>query len=91
MRSLLAAYLKRLPAEVQASDGYRVLPGAEDVLRSLNGTGRVTGIVTGALEEAARIKLSRGDLNRFLPFGGSGRILRTGSNSRDEGSSAAPR
>jgi phosphoglycolate phosphatase len=72
MRSLLAAYLKRLPAEVQASDGYRVLPGAEDVLRSLNGTGRVTGIVTGALEEAARIKLSRGDLNRFLPFGGFG-------------------
>jgi phosphoglycolate phosphatase len=72
MRSLLAAYLKRLPAEVEASDGYRVLPGAEDVLRSLNGTGRVTGIVTGALEEAARIKLSRGDLNRFLPFGGFG-------------------
>jgi phosphoglycolate phosphatase len=72
MRSLLAAYLNRLPAEVQASEGYRVLPGAEDVLRSLNGTGRVTGIVTGALEEAARIKLSRGDLNRFLPFGGFG-------------------
>ena len=72
MRSLLAAYLYRLPAEVQASEGYRVLPGAEDVLRSLNGTGRVTGIVTGALEEAARIKLSRGDLNRFLPFGGFG-------------------
>jgi phosphoglycolate phosphatase len=72
MRSLLAAYLERLPIEVQASDGYRVLPGAEDVLRFLNGTGRVTGIVTGALEEAARIKLSRGDLNRFLPFGGFG-------------------
>jgi len=72
MRSLLAAYLERLPTEVQASDGYRVLPGAEDVLRFLNGTGRLTGIVTGALEEAARIKLSRGDLNRFLPFGGFG-------------------
>ena len=49
-----------------------MLPGAEDVLRFLNGTGRVTGIVTGALEEAARIKLARGDLNRFLPFGGFG-------------------
>jgi phosphoglycolate phosphatase len=72
MRLLLGAYLERLPTEVQVSDGYRVLPGAEHVLRSLNGTGRVTGIVTGALEEAARIKLARGDLNRFLPFGGFG-------------------
>jgi phosphoglycolate phosphatase len=72
MRSLLAAYLERLPAEVQASEGYRVFPGAEDVLRYLHGTGRETGIVTGALEAAARIKLARGDLNRFLPFGGFG-------------------
>ena len=72
MESLLAAYLERLPTEVQASDRYRVLPGAEDVLRSLHRTGRVTGIVTGALEEAARAKLARGELNRFLPFGGFG-------------------
>jgi phosphoglycolate phosphatase len=72
MRSLLAAYLERLPTEVQASERYRVFPGAEDVLRYLHGTGRVTGIVTGALEDAARIKLARGDLNRFLPFGGFG-------------------
>jgi len=56
MRSLL------LPAEVQASEGYRVLPGAEGTLRSLHGTGRVTGIVTGALEEAARIKLGREEI-----------------------------
>jgi phosphoglycolate phosphatase-like HAD superfamily hydrolase len=72
MRLLLGAYLERLPIEVQASDGYLVLPGAQHLLRYLNGTGRVTGIVTGALEEAARIKLARGDLNRFLPFGGFG-------------------
>lgn len=72
MRSLLAAYLERLPTEVQASERYRVFPGAGDVLRYLRGTGRVTGIVTGALEDAARIKLARGDLNRFLPFGGFG-------------------
>jgi phosphoglycolate phosphatase len=37
-----------------------------------HGTGRETGIVTGALEAAARIKLARGDLNRFLPVGGVG-------------------
>jgi phosphoglycolate phosphatase len=72
MQSLLAAYLERLPSEVQASQRYRVLPGAEDVLRWLHAAGRLTGIVTGALEEASRIKLARGDLNRFLPFGGFG-------------------
>lgn len=72
MRSLLASYVERLPTEVQASGRYRVLPGVEDVLRYLRGTGRVTGIVTGALEEASRIKLARADLNRFLPFGGFG-------------------
>jgi phosphoglycolate phosphatase len=72
MRPLLAAYLERLPTEVQTSERYRVLPGAEDVLRWLHRTRRVTGIVTGALEEASRIKLARGDLNRYLPFGGFG-------------------
>jgi phosphoglycolate phosphatase len=72
MHLLLAAYLERLPTEVQTSGGYRVLPGAEEVLQSLHRAGRVTGIVTGALEDAARIKLARGDLNRFLPFGGFG-------------------
>ena len=72
MRSLLAAYLERLPIEVRSSDRYRVFPGAEDVLRSLHSAGRVTGIVTGALEDAARIKLARADLNHFLPFGGFG-------------------
>jgi phosphoglycolate phosphatase len=72
MRSLLAAYLERLPTEVATSERYDVLPGAEEVLRSLHRTGRVTGMVTGALENAARIKLARGDLNRYLSFGGFG-------------------
>lgn len=72
LRSLLAAYVERLPVEVQASARYRVLPGAEDVLRYLHRTGHLTGIVTGALEEAARIKLARGRLDRFFPFGGYG-------------------
>jgi hypothetical protein len=44
MRLLLGAYLERLPIEVQASDGYLVLPGAEHLLRYPNGTGRVTQV-----------------------------------------------
>jgi phosphoglycolate phosphatase-like HAD superfamily hydrolase len=69
---LLAAYLRRLPREVASSLGYRVLPGVEPLLRRLSGAGHLLGIVTGALEGAARIKLARGDLNRFFAFGGYG-------------------
>jgi phosphoglycolate phosphatase-like HAD superfamily hydrolase len=69
---LLAAYLRRLPREVTSSLGYRVLPGAEPLLRRLSRAGHLLGIVTGALERAARVKLARGELNRFFAFGGFG-------------------
>lgn len=69
---LFATYLLRLSQEVLASDGYRVLEGAEDLLLSLSDVGTTLGIVSGALEGAARVKLSRGNLNRFFIFGGYG-------------------
>jgi len=69
---VLAAYLERLPQEVETSDGYRVLPGAEHLLRRLCRRGCLLGIVTGALEAAAHIKLTRGRLNGFFAFGGYG-------------------
>ncbi len=76
---VLAAYLERLPQEVAASDGYRVLPGAERLLLRLRRSGYLLGVVTGALEAAAHIKLARGGLNGFFAFGGYG------SDSRDRG------
>jgi phosphoglycolate phosphatase-like HAD superfamily hydrolase len=72
MARLLGAYLERLPHEVETSAGYRVLPGAERLLRRLCQSGCLLGVVTGALEAAAHIKLARGGLNGFFAFGGYG-------------------
>ncbi len=72
MARLLAAYLERLPDEVEHSEGYRVLPGVEHLLQRLRQKGYLLGVVTGALEAAAHIKLARGKLNGYFAFGGYG-------------------
>lgn len=72
MARLLAAYLDRLGLEVERSPGYRVMPGVASLLPRLVEDGVLLGIVSGALEAAAHIKLARGDLNRFFSFGGYG-------------------
>lgn len=72
MARLLAAYLERLTQEVETSERYRVLPGAEALLGRLCREGHLVGIVTGALEAAAHIKLARARLNRFFALGGYG-------------------
>src|SRR5947209_7319068 len=72
LATVMAAYLDRLPWEVEHSDGYRVLDGAEDLLRRLGRQGVLLGITSGAVEAAAHIKLSRAGFNRYFPFGGYG-------------------
>ncbi|MEO8250895.1 MAG: HAD family hydrolase [Chloroflexota bacterium] len=72
MARLLAAYLERLGAEVEQSPGYRVMPGVAALLPRLTNAGVLLGIVSGALEAAAHIKLGRAGLNRFFSFGGYG-------------------
>ena len=57
---------------VAESEGYRVLPGAEELLRKLLVDGYLLGLVTGNLEASAHIKLHRAGLNRFFSFGGYG-------------------
>lgn len=69
---LFAVYLLRLSEEVRTSEGYRVLTGVEDLLLMLSDAGTMLGLVSGAMEGAARVKLSRADLNRFFVFGGYG-------------------
>lgn len=69
---LFAVYLLRLSEEVRTSEGYRVLEGVEELLLMLSDAGRMLGLVSGAMEGAARVKLSRADLNRFFVFGGYG-------------------
>ncbi|HEX3735451.1 MAG TPA: HAD family hydrolase [Solirubrobacterales bacterium] len=73
----IAGYLSHLGDAVAESDGYRVMPGIEDLLPRLVEQGVLLGIVTGNIESAAHIKLARADLNRFFAFGGYG------SDSRD--------
>jgi phosphoglycolate phosphatase len=73
----IAAYLGHLDDAVKESSGYRVMPGIEALLPRLAGEGVLLGIVTGNIESAAHIKLTRGNLNRFFTFGGYG------SDSRD--------
>lgn len=79
MAQLLAAYLDQLAIEVERSPGYRVMPGVEALLPRLTSAGVLLGIVSGALEAGAHIKLSRAGLNRYFCFGGYG------SDTRDRG------
>lgn len=68
----IGAYLEHLPDAVAESDGYRVMPGIEDLLPRLIDEGILLGLVTGNVEAAAHIKLARARLNRFFSFGGYG-------------------
>lgn len=68
----IGCYLKHLPDAVAESDGYRVMPGVEELLPRLIEDGVLLGLVTGNIEAAAHIKLARARLNRFFSFGGYG-------------------
>jgi phosphoglycolate phosphatase len=68
----IAGYLSHLQRAVDESEGYRVMPGIEELLPRLAESGVLLGIVTGNIEAAAHIKLARGDLNRYFAFGGYG-------------------
>ena len=70
---ILEMYVKILPEEVQQSHTYTVLPGILQFLEDYQGhPNLVFGLATGNVERGARIKLERGNLNRFFPFGGFG-------------------
>lgn len=68
----MGLYLRCLPAAVNESEGYRVMPGIESLLERLVDGGRLVGLTTGNVEAAAHIKLGRAGLNRFFCFGGYG-------------------
>jgi phosphoglycolate phosphatase-like HAD superfamily hydrolase len=69
---LMAAYLSVLPDYVSASEGYRVLPGVNELLPRLHEAGVLLGVTTGALEAGAHAKLGRARLNHFFLVGGYG-------------------
>ena len=50
-----------------------ILPGVLSFLQNFHTRADlVLGLATGNIERGARIKLARGDLNRYFPFGGFG-------------------
>lgn len=69
---VVAKYLEYMPEAVAESPGYEVKPGIAEILPRLAEEGVVQGIVSGNVEPAARIKLARGDLDRYFSFGGYG-------------------
>jgi phosphoglycolate phosphatase len=70
--AVIAKYLDYMPDAVAESSGYEVKPGIAEILPRLAEKGVVQGIVTGNVEPAARIKLARGDLDKYFTFGGYG-------------------
>ncbi len=72
LSKLYAQYLLHLAEDIWVSEQYRVLPGAEQVLVQLGGAGVMLGLVSGAMEGAARTKLMPANLNRFFVFGAYG-------------------
>jgi phosphoglycolate phosphatase len=69
---LYAHYLLHLADDILTSAHYRVLPGAEQTLTALAEAGVMLGLVSGAMEGAARTKLIPANLNRFFIFGAYG-------------------
>jgi phosphoglycolate phosphatase len=69
---IYARYLLHLADDIWKSEKYEVLPGVEDVLARLGDAGVILGLVSGAMEGAARTKLMPANLNRFFLFGAYG-------------------
>ncbi len=69
---LYVQYLRHLADDILISEGYRMLPGADRCLADLGEAGVLLGLVSGAMEGAARTKLIPADLNRFFIFGAYG-------------------
>ncbi|AMM20477.1 haloacid dehalogenase [Frondihabitans sp. PAMC 28766] len=86
MAHLYARYLWHLADEIQGP-GYKVFDGVDDTLKTLQDAGVVVGIISGAMEGAARTKLERGRLGRYFVFGGYG----SDSPDRDEATRIAIR
>jgi phosphoglycolate phosphatase-like HAD superfamily hydrolase len=69
LAQLIQRRLEHLPEAIASSAGYKVLPGLPARLKQLSRAGHLLGIITGNGDGAARIKLERGDLNRWFTFG----------------------
>jgi phosphoglycolate phosphatase-like HAD superfamily hydrolase len=73
LTAVLESYIEFLDDEIGSTPSYKILPGIESLLSTLAGRSDIAiGLATGNVEAGARIKLERGNLNRYFPFGGFG-------------------
>lgn len=72
MVAVYAKYLLHLAEDIWHSKDYKVFEGVEQTLVRLGEAGAILGVVSGAMEGAARTKMMPGNLNRFFIFGAYG-------------------
>jgi phosphoglycolate phosphatase-like HAD superfamily hydrolase len=91
MPKLQADYLRALRDKVTQRPDYIILkPGVETLVQKLHQHPEVLmGLLTGNLEEGARLKLQPNDLNRYFPFGAFGDGTRQRSDLPQRGLEAA--
>ncbi len=65
---ILADYVEALRDEIRGP-GFQVLPGVLPLLEALASAGAPVGLCTGNVAEGARLKLARGNLDRFFEWG----------------------
>ena len=98
LHSILDSYLGFLDEEIESTSNYRILPGISEILDSVSGRSDIlVGLATGNIEAGARIKLQRGNLNRYFAFGGFGsdsenraELVRRGAEKAAEYSGSTP-
>jgi phosphoglycolate phosphatase-like HAD superfamily hydrolase len=64
---ILGRYVTHLTGEIEAP-GFRVLPGVVELLESLTARRAAFGLCTGNVVAGARVKLRRGDLDRYFDW-----------------------
>jgi phosphoglycolate phosphatase-like HAD superfamily hydrolase len=72
MVRIYSEYLLHLAEDIWHSEQYRVFDGVVETLSRLVDAGVILGVVSGAMEGAARTKMMPGNLNRFFIFGAYG-------------------
>jgi phosphoglycolate phosphatase-like HAD superfamily hydrolase len=67
---LAESYARHMPAEMAASDGARLMPGAKQLVEALAPRDDLAlGLLTGNFETTGRVKLAHFDLDRHFAFG----------------------
>ena len=71
--SFFSLYLFFLQEELSDGEGFRVLPGARELVGVLDRhEDFLVGLATGNIQKGAQLKLDRAGLGSFFPFGGFG-------------------